>query len=96
MSKMIVRIFGIDWKKYMGLLKKVNEMFLIKSKEQKKSFDKNNKKPVMRCSICTGEKVAGFKDMQTGKFEEVMLIKDDKDLAAFKDMYGIDTIEKEY
>lgn len=71
-------------------------MFLIKSKEQKKSFDKNNKKPVMRCSICTGEKVAGFKDMQTGKFEEVMLIKDDKDLAAFKDMYGIDTIEKEY
>ena len=93
---MIVRIFGIDWKKYMGLLKKVNEMFLIKSKEQKKSFDKNNKKPVMRCSICTGEKVAGFKDMQTGKFEEVMLIKDDKDLAAFKDMYGIDTIEKEY
>ena len=80
----------------MGLLKKVNEIFLCKSKEQKKSYDKNTQKPVMKCSICTGERVAGFKDMQTGKFEEIMLIKDNKDLAAFKDVYGIDTIEKEY
>ena len=71
-------------------------MFLFKTKEQKKNYDKNTQKPVMRCSICTGEKVAGFKDIQTGKFEEVMLIKDDKDLAAFKEMYGVDTIEKEY
>lgn len=80
----------------MGLLKKVNEMFLYKPKEQKKSFDKNTQKPVMRCSICTGEKVVGFKDIQTGKFEEVMLVKDEKDLAAFKERYGVDTIEKEY
>lgn len=71
-------------------------MFLFKQKKQKKYYDQNNHKPVMKCSICTGEKVAGFKDIQTGKFEEVMLIKDDKDLAAFKEMYGIDTIEKEY
>lgn len=71
-------------------------MFLFKTKEQKKNYDKNTQKPVMRCSICTGEKVAGFKDIQTGKFEEVMFIKDDKDLAAFKEMYGVDTIEKEY
>lgn len=71
-------------------------MFLFKLKEQKKSYDKNIQKPVMICSICTGEKVAGFKNMQTGMFEEVMLIKDDKDLAAFKEMYGVDKIEKEY
>lgn len=71
-------------------------MFLFKSKEQKKNYDKNTQNPVMKCSICTGEKVAGFKDIQTGKFEEVMLIKDDKDLAAFKEMYGVDMIEKEY
>lgn len=80
----------------MGLLKKEINMFLFKSKEQKKNYDKNTKKPVMKCSICTGEKVAGFKDMQTGMFEEVMLIKDDKDLVAFKEMYGVDTMEKEY
>ena len=71
-------------------------MFLFRSKEPKKSYDKNTQKPIMKCSICTGEKVAGFKDIQTGKFEEVMLIKEDKDLTAFKEMYGIDTIEKEY
>ena len=80
----------------MGLLKKGINMFLFKSKRQKKNYDKNTQKPVMKCSICTGEKVAGFKDIQTGKFEEVMLIKDDKDLVAFKEMYGIETIEKEY
>lgn len=80
----------------MGLLKKVNNIFLFKLKEQKKNYDKNTQKPVMKCSICTGEKVAGFKDMNTGKFEEIMLIKDNKDLVVFKDMYGIDTIEKEY
>ena len=81
----------------MGLLKKKGiNMFLFKTKEQKKSYDKNTQKPVMKCSICTGEKVAGFKDIQTGKFEEIMLIKDDKDLAVFKEMYSVDTIEKEY
>ena len=31
-------------------------------------------KPVIRASICTGEEVAGFKDIRTGKIEEIMLI----------------------
>ena len=48
-------------------------------KVKKKSYDQDAKKPVIRCSICTGEQVAGFKDIQTGKFEEVMLIKNDKE-----------------
>ena len=30
--------------------------------------------PVIRASICTGEKVAGFQDIHTGKFTEIMLI----------------------
>ena len=37
-----------------------------------------------------GEQVAGFKDIHTGKIEEVMLIKNQADLDAFKKMYGID------
>ena len=41
--------------------------------------------------------VAGFKDIHTGKIEEVMLIKNQADLDAFKKMYGINgEIEKEY
>ena len=44
-----------------------------------------------------GEQVAGFKNIHTGKIEEVMLIKNRADLDAFKKMYGIDVeIEKEY
>ena len=53
--------------------------------------------PVIRCSICTGEQVAGFRDPKTGRIEEVMLLRSPADLEAFKDRYGIDgEIEKIY
>lgn len=71
-------------------------MFRKKPKEVKKTYEKENQKPVLRCSICTGEQVAGFKNIHTGKFEEVMLIKGEKDLEQFKEMYGIQEITKEY
>lgn len=52
---------------------------------------------MIRASICNGEQVAGFKDIHTGRIEEVMLIKSLADLEAFQKMYGIDEeIEKEY
>ena len=39
----------------------------------------------------------GFKNIHTGKIEEIMLIKNQADLDAFKKMYGIDDeIGKEY
>ena len=41
-----------------------------------------------RCSICTGEQVAGFKDIYTGHFDEIMLIRDTADLDTFMEMYG--------
>ena len=50
-------------------------MELFKKKSVRKSYDKENIRPVIRASICTGEQVAGFKDIQTGKMEEVMFIK---------------------
>ena len=59
-------------------------------------FDKKLYKPVLKCSICTGEQVAGFKNLATGKFEEVMLIRNQKELDSFMEMYEIDTITKEY
>lgn len=63
----------------------------------KKTYDKSTKKPIIKASICTGEQVAGFKDIATGSFEEVMLIKDQNDLASFKAMYDItEEIEKIY
>lgn len=72
----------------MGLFKK-NAVVL--------TYDKENKKPVIKSSICNGEQVAGFKDIHTGKIEEVMLIKSQADLEKFKVMYGInEEIAKEY
>lgn len=74
----------------MGLFKK-------KSVVQSQLYDKENKKPVIRASICNGEQVAGFKDISTSKFEDVMIIKTPADLNEFKRMYGIEgEIEKEY
>ena len=48
-----------------------------------------SQKPVIRASICTGEQVAGFKDIHTGKFTEVMLIRNQKDLEEFAKKYDI-------
>ena len=45
----------------------------------------------------TGEQVAGFKDINSGVFEEEMMISGPKDLEAFKEMYGIEgEIERIY
>ena len=53
--------------------------------------------PVIRCSICTGEQVAGFRDGETGRFEEVMLLRTPEDLERFRQQYGISgEIEKIY
>lgn len=72
-------------------------MALFKKKIIANTYDKDNKKPVIQASICNGEQVAGFKDIHTGKIEEVMLIKSSADIDTFKKMYGIDEeIAKEY
>ena len=44
-------------------------MGLFKKKKAQQSYDKENKKPVIKASICNGEQVAGFKDIHTGKIE---------------------------
>ena len=72
-------------------------MILFSKKSEKKTYDRSNQKPVIKASICNGEQVAGFKDIHTGKFEEVMLIRSDADLELFRKTYGITgPVEKEY
>ena len=69
----------------------------FKKKIEKKTYDKENKKPVIRASICTGEMVAGFKNVHTGEFEEVMLVRNDQEINEFKSTYNIKgDIEKIY
>ena len=72
-------------------------MGLFSKKKIVHYYDKDSKRPVIKASICTGEQVAGFKDIHTGKIEEIMLIRSEADLDNFKKMYGInEKIEKEY
>ena len=60
------------------------------------TYDPKQQRAVLRCSICTGEQVAGFQDVHSGKFEEVMLIRGETDLQQFKRQYGVEEITKIY
>ncbi len=55
-----------------------------KKEPLRESFDPARFEPVIRSSICTGEKTAGFRDKATGNVQEIMLIRDSAELEAFK------------
>lgn len=59
-------------------------------------FDPETQYAVIRSSICTGEKVAGFKNRKDGHFTEVMVIRSSADEKIFKEMYGIESVKTEY
>ena len=61
-------------------------------------FDRTGKYPVIRASICTVEKVAGFRSTEDGHFEELMLIRNDSDLREFMRLYGVseEELKKEW
>ena len=61
----------------------------FRRKAEKRSFDRENLKPVIRSSICTGEQVAGFRNIHTGKFSEVMLLRTGSDFREFLELYDI-------
>ena len=64
----------------MKLVEKISRKF----SKHEKQYDSNYEEPVIRCSICTGEQVAG-------------LIRTSQDLENFQNEYGITgTIKKIY
>ena len=67
-----------------------------KKKEPTVHFDPETQYAVIRSSICTGEKVAGFKNKTDGHFTEVMLIRSPADEKEFKETYGIELVKVEY
>ncbi|MGN0167050.1 MAG: aspartate dehydrogenase [Acetatifactor sp.] len=64
--------------------------------KEKIPYDPERQYAVIHVSICTGEKVAGFKNYNDAHFTEVMLIRDAEDEKRFKAIYGLDEIKKEY
>ncbi len=72
-------------------------MFGIKKKSDINiEYDSDKQYAVIRSSICTGEKVAGFKNYSDGHFTEVMLIKSPKDEEIFRETYHLESIKTEY
>ena len=73
--------------------------FFHSSKDKKPAslaYDPQVKTPAIRCSICTGEQVGGLRDLKTGAFEEIMMIRGSEDLLRFQQMVGQEDIPKFY
>ena len=68
-------------------------MFGRRRKSAAVPYDKIGKTSTIRVSICTGEQVAGFKDPVSGKFEELMLIRDSRDFSEFLHQYQVEESE---
>lgn len=68
-------------------------MFGRRKKQMTVPYDRGDKIPVIRSSICTGEQVAGFRDPVSGKFEELMFLRDGRDLQEFLSRYHVEESE---
>ena len=59
-------------------------------------YNPETHRPILRCSICTGEQVAGFKNIRTGEFREELFIQEEAQLEEFRQRYKITELPKEY
>lgn len=73
-------------------------MFGFGKKTVIEPYDREKYQPVIKASICNGEQVAGFKDRESGKFKEIMFLRNEADKLDFMEKYGIEDgeITKEY
>ncbi len=69
-----------------------------KQRDETPQFPPERYEPVLRCSICTGEKVACMRDRTSGRLQEIMLIRTPQDLDEFCRRYGAEkeTIKNVY
>ena len=52
------------------------------------AYDREAEQPAVRRSICTGEMTVGFVDRRTGKFRDVMMAANQRELDAFLRQIG--------
>ena len=60
------------------------------------SFDPETQEAVIRSSICTGEKTAGFLNRTDGRFTEIMLIRTAADEKRFREICGQEHVRTIY
>ena len=58
-------------------------MKVFRRKKEPVRFDPASQEPAVRKSICTGEMTVGFLDKKTGKFQDLMTVRNQKELEAF-------------
>ncbi len=71
-------------------------MFGKKKSITRVEYDPEKEYPVIRASICNGEKVAGIKEKTSATFREIMTIRTGEDLKIFKEMCGVSDVKTEY
>lgn len=59
-------------------------------------YNKQTEVPAVKSSICTGEKTAGFLEVNTGKYRDIMLVESEADIEAFKSACGVDEVKEIY
>ena len=81
-----------------GLLSKISAVFRKNGKDPAETipFDPEKQEAVIHSSICTDEKVAGFKNKADGRFTEVMLIRSLEDEEKFKKIFHLESVKTEY
>ena len=70
-------------------------MFFVRRKVQAE-YDPTREEPAVRKSICTGEMTAGFVDRRSGRFRELMRLKDQRELDEFCRSVGMKDIKTIY
>ncbi len=65
-------------------------------KKRKLPYDPDTQEPAVRKSVCTGEMTAGLIDKRTGKFHDLMLLRDRKELEAFCRSMGVEQVKTVY
>lgn len=53
----------------------------------------NTKKAVIKSDIKTGKKVAGFIELETSEFMEIMMIQNNRDIDIFMEQYDLSVVE---
>ena len=92
----MVHLYGMKFPKIGSLLSGRKQVPAGFSEDTVIRFDPETQTAVIRSSICTGEKVAGFKNKKDGHFTEVMLIRSSEDEEKFKKIFHLESVKTEY
>ena len=60
-----------------------------RKKTEKIEYDREHQLPAVKRSICTGERVGGFIDVETRQFHDYTLIKNEAELIRFCEAVGV-------